>query len=31
MLDRLLSVMANEDAVLLDLAGVARPRAGGGR
>ena len=31
MLDRLLAIVANEDAVLLALAGVGRPRAGGGR
>ena len=30
-LDRLLSVVANEHDVLLSLAGVGRPRAGGGR
>ena len=30
-LDALLSVVANEHDVLLQLAGVAHPRAGGGR
>lgn len=30
-LDRLLSVVANEHDVLLHLAGVGRPRAGGAR
>ena len=30
-LDTLLSVVANEHAVLLALAGVGHPRAGGGR